>query len=95
MKNNKKIFVIAGIILLVILIGGIIILTKDGASSNLTPSVNNTTITEAGSYKMDLRIYGKYNNKGINNIIMVTNYKDTDKDITITSGEKEEKYLVK
>lgn len=94
-KNKNKLFIIAGIVLAIILVGVIVILTKDGGSSSLTPSVNNTTIKESESYKMDLRIYGKYNNKGINNIIMVTNYKDTDKDITITAGEKEEKYLVK
>lgn len=92
--NKNKIFIIIGIVVVAILLV-VFVCNKDKTSNTLTPSVNNTTIKEAESYKLDLRIYGKYDNKGINNIIMVTNYKDTDKEITITKGEKEEKYLVK
>ena len=93
--NQNKMFVALGgfiaIVFLVIFFTG----AEKNVTNNLNNFVKNTTIEEAESYKMDLRIFGKYNNKGINKIIMVTNYKDTDKEITITSGEKEEKYLVK
>ena len=93
--KKNKVFLILAVVLVVAILGVILFLTKDKGKNNLKEFVNNTTIEKSESYKMDLRIYGKYNNKVINNIIMVTNYKNTDKEITINSGEKEEKYLVK
>ena len=95
-KSNKKIIIL--IIVLVIVLAfliGLIFNKKDSFDSRLSKSVNNTNVEKSGSYRMDLRIYGIYNNKGINNIIMINNYKNTDKDITITVGDKEEKYLIK
>ena len=93
-KNKLIILVILVIIAIVFIMG--IVLNKKGISVNkLSDSVSNTSLEKAKSYRMDLRIYGIYNNKGINNIIMINNYKNTDKDITITVGDKEEKYLIK
>ena len=93
-KKNKLIIIV--IILIVLLVVGIILFKVfNNKEGKLTTSVNSTNIEETESYKMDLRIYGKYNEESINDIIMVSNYKNTDKEITITSKEKEEKYVVK
>ena len=93
-KNKLIILVILVIIAIVFIMG--IVLNKKGISVNkLSDSVSNTSLEKAKSYRMDLRIYGIYNNKGINKIIMVNNYKNTDKEITVTVDGKEEKYLIK
>jgi len=98
--NDNKKLVLGAILVVVLLVVAIILsvinVKENNKTNTLTPSVNNTTIEEVGSYKMDLRIFGTYNKKGIYNTIMVTNYENSDKEITITGrGETEEKYLVK
>ena len=94
-SKNKLLILSALVIVAIILVMGVIVKNSNKESNKLTESANKTSVEKAKSYRMDLRIYGTYNNKGINKIIMVNNYKNTDKDISITVDGKEEKYLVK
>ncbi|MDD6878940.1 MAG: hypothetical protein PUD59_01765 [bacterium] len=97
----KKILVLLGVVLVVLLV--IVIFRKNTnifGNNSLKNYSDKTVISDTTTgYTLDLRIYGTINNKKINNIIRVSNYKNTDKDITVNklSGEKEEvyKYLVK
>ena len=89
-KSKNKLLILSILVMCVIVKN-----SSNKESNKLTESANKTSVKEAKSYRMDLRIYGTYNNKGINKIIMVNNYKNTDKDISITVDGKEEKYLVK
>ena len=94
-SKNKLLILSALVIVAIILVMGVIVKNSNKESNKLSNSANKTSVEKAESYRMDLRIYGTYNNKGINKIIMVNNYKNTDKDISITVDGKEEKYLVK
>ena len=95
-SKNKLLILSVLVIVAIILVMCVIVKNSSNKESNkLTESANKTSVEKAKSYRMDLRIYGTYNNKGINKIIMVNNYKNTDKDISITVDGKEEKYLVK
>ena len=95
-SKNKLLILSVLMIVAIILVMCVIVKNSSNKESNkLTESANKTSVEKAESYRMDLRIYGTYNNKGINKIIMVNNYKNTDKDISITVDGKEEKYLVK
>ena len=96
-KSKNKVLILSVLVIVtVILVMCVIVKNSNNKESNkLTESANKTSVEKAKSYRMDLRIYGTYNNKGINKIIMVNNYKNTDKDISITVDGKEEKYLVK
>ena len=95
-SKNKLLILSVLVIVAVILVMCVIVKNSNNKESNkLSNSANKTSVEKAKSYRMDLRIYGTYNNKGINKIIMVNNYKNTDKDISITVDGKEEKYLVK
>ena len=103
MKKNKTLI----IIILVLVIGalaffvfkpkmGFISNSKVGKSASSTKIENNDKMN---SYKLDLRINGNYKNKRYFEIVMVTNYQNKEKDITITKstdkGEEEYEYLVK
>ena len=95
-KSKNKLLILSVLMIVAIILVMCVIVKKSNKESNkLTESANKTSVEKAESYRMDLRIYGTYNNKGINKIIMVNNYKNTDKDISITVDGKEEKYLVK
>lgn len=95
-SKNKLLILSVLMIVAIILVMCVIVKNSSNKESNkLTESANKTSVEKTESYRMDLRIYGTYNNKGINKIIMVNNYKNTDKDISITVDGKEEKYLVK
>ena len=94
-SKNKLLILSVLVIVAVILVMCVIVKNSNKESNKLAESANKTSVEKAKSYRMDLRIYGTYNNKGINKIIMVNNYKNTDKDISITVDGKEEKYLVK
>ena len=95
-SKNKLLILSVLVIVAIILVMCVIVKNSNNKESNkLSNSANRTSVEKAKSYRMDLRIYGTYNNKGINKIIMVNNYKNTDKDISITVDGKEEKYLVK
>ena len=96
-KNKNKLLILSVLVIVAIILVMFVIVKKSNnkESNKLTESANKTSVEKAESYRMDLRIYGTYNNKGINKIIMVNNYKNTDKDISITVDGKEEKYLVK
>lgn len=102
MSRNKKVIIL---LLIVLSIVGIILIfiNKDsnlGKNSNFKEYVSKSEISDSTTgYTLDLRIYGTYNNKKINNIIRTSNYKNTDKDITVTklNNDKDEvyNYLVK
>lgn len=95
-KSKNKLLILSVLVIVAVILVMCVIVKKSNKESNkLTESANKTSVEKAKSYRMDLRIYGTYNNKGINKIIMVNNYKNTDKDISITVDGKEEKYLVK
>lgn len=95
-KSKNKVLILSVLVIVTVILVMCVIVKKSNKESNkLTESANKTSVEKAKSYRMDLRIYGTYNNKGINKIIMVNNYKNTDKDISITVDGKEEKYLVK
>ena len=95
-KSKNKLLILSVVVIVAVILVMCVIVKKSNKESNkLTESANKTSVEKAESYRMDLRIYGTYNNKGINKIIMVNNYKNTDKDISITVDGKEEKYLVK
>ena len=94
-SKNKLLILSILVIIVIILVMCVVVKNSNKESNKLSNSANKTSVKEAKSYRMDLRIYGTYNNKGINKIIMVNNYKNTDKDISITVDGKEEKYLVK
>lgn len=98
MKKSVKmmiiILVIGGLLLL-----GLNVMKKEG-NSKLKPNVEKTEISEETTgYKLDLRIFGTYEKKNINEIVMVTNFKNTDKEITLSkiNGTEtvEKKYVVK
>ena len=99
--KNKRIIIVVIIILVVAVV--LLLGTKKvsiGGTSKLKENVVKTEISEETTgYRLDLRIYGTYNKKSINKIIMVNNYKNTDKEIRITdlsSGRDSEKiFLVK
>lgn len=100
MKDKKSIF----IILIVLVIVGVLLLglnkKNKGESIKLDKPISNTEISEdATGYKLDLRIFGTYEKRVINEIVMVTNYKNTDKDIRVTSvkgtSSTEKNYLIK
>ena len=93
--NNKLIIFGVLIVLLILIIIGLLAIRKNNSSNSLTPTVENTSIEKSKSYKLDLRIYGTYNDKSVNKIIMVTNYENTDKEIMIIDNSKEENYIVK
>lgn len=94
--KSKKIIILSILVIVVILLViGLIVSKKVIKSNKLTSYVDNTSIEKISGYRMDLRIYGTYNNKNINKIIMINNYKDTNKDITISDGDKEEHYIIK
>ena len=93
--NNKLIIFGVLIVLLILVIIGLFAIRKNSSSNSLTPTVENTSIEKSKSYKLDLRIYGTYNDKSVNKIIMVTNYENTDKEIMIIDNSKEENYIVK
>ena len=93
--NNKLIIFGVLIVLLIVVIMGLLAVRKNNSSNSLTPTVENTSIEKSKSYKLDLRIYGTYNDKSVNKIIMVTNYENTDKEIMIIDNSKEENYIVK
>lgn len=94
-SKNKLLILSVLVIIVIILVMCVVVKNSNKESNKLSNSANKTSVKEAKSYRMDLRIYGTYNNKGINRIIMVNNYKNTDKDISITLDGKEERYLVK
>lgn len=95
-SKNKLLILSVLVIVAIILVMCVIVKNSNNKESNkLSNSANRTSVEKAKSYRMDLRIYGTYNNKGINKIIMVNNYKNTDKEITVTVDGKEEKYLIK
>ena len=96
-KRVKVVLIILAIIGLLSLGLGII---KKGGNSKLKPNVEKTEISEETTgYKLDLRIFGTYEKKNINEIVMVTNFKNTDKEITITKINEtktvEKKYVIK
>ena len=93
--NNKLIIFGVLIVLLIVVIIGLLAVRKNNSSNSLTPTVENTSIEKSKSYKLDLRIYGTYNDKSVNKIIMVTNYENTDKEIMVIDNSKEENYIVK
>ena len=93
--NNKLIIFGVLIVLLIVVIIGLLAIRKNSSSNSLTPTVENTSIEKSKSYKLDLRIYGTYNDKSVNKIIMVTNYENTDKEIMVIDNSKEENYIVK
>ena len=96
-KRVKVVLIILAIIGLLSLGLGII---KKSGNSKLKPNVEKTEISEETTgYKLDLRIFGTYEKKNINEIVMVTNFKNTDKEITITKINEtktvEKKYVIK
>ena len=56
-----------------------------GSSNILTKNANKTTASTSSGYRLDLRIYGTYNNKRINKIVSASNYKNQDKTITVSN----------
>ena len=100
MKNKRIIIVV--IIALVIVLGlllGIKGLNNRGSSKLSKPASTTEISEETTGYTLDLRIYGTYNKKQINEIIRVTNHKNTDKDIRLTIINEtetiEKSYVVK
>jgi len=93
----KKKNIIVVVLVAVLLVLGIVVVFLN-RESELTKYSENTVIAKTESYKLDLRIYGSYDKKSYNKIIMVSNHKNTDKNITITDMGEEEKvteYVVK
>jgi len=93
----KKKNIVVVVLVAVLLVLGLVVVFLN-RESELTKYSENTVIEKTESYKLDLRIYGSYDKKSYNKIIMVSNYKNTDKNITITDSGKEEKvteYVVK
>lgn len=82
MKKNLKIIV--PVALVVIAVVAVVLFLIFGKTSILTKNVEKTVATESKGYKLDLRIFGTYNNKSVNKIITVSNYKNEDKTITVS-----------
>ncbi len=80
MNKNNKIIMMALIIIAALLLG--FLTTKKAVTGKLSKPVGETVISkDITGYKLDLRIYGTYEKKSINEIVMVTNFKNTDKEI--------------
>lgn len=76
MKNKKNIVVLGIVFVLLLCVGC--------SSSKLSSYVDNTKIGKnTTSYRLDLRIYGTYNKKNIRRTVMIDNYMNTDKRITM------------
>ena len=82
-KKSKKVIIIAIVVVAAIFAG--VLFMSSNKTSVLSPNVNKTVSTKSNGYRLDLRIYGEYNSKKINNIITVSNYKDEDKTITVSN----------
>lgn len=93
--KSKIIVIIIVVVLLLIGIIGAIWYTSNSEKNSLKEYAENSSIEKNESYKMDLRIWGELDGKALNYVIMTTNYKNAEKDIRITKGEKEENYIVK
>jgi len=93
---KKKNIVVVVLVAVLLVLGFVTVFLN--RESELTKYSENTVIEKTESYKLDLRIYGSYDKKSYNKIIMVSNHKNTDKNITITDMGEEEKvteYVVK
>lgn len=82
MMKNKKILI--GIILIVIAIIGVIICACTGGSE-LSKYADNTRIGDKTTgYRLDLRIYGTLEKETIRKSVMIDNYKNTDKEVSVS-----------
>ena len=86
MIKNKKILI--GIILVVVgVVIGIIVGINSG-NSKLAKYADNTKIGDKTvSYRLDLRIYGTFNRENIRKSVVIDNYKNTDKTVSISGLE--------
>ena len=74
MKNKNILIIMIFILLLCVGCG----------NSKLSSYADNTKIGKSTTgYKLDLRIYGKYNGKNVKKTVMIDNYKNTDKKVNI------------
>ncbi len=83
MIKNKKILI--GIVLVIVgIVVGIIVCINTG-NSKLSKYADNTMIGDkTSSYRLDLRIYGTLNNNKVRKNVMIDNYKNTDKRVTMS-----------
>ena len=83
--KKKRIFIIAGALVLVVAVAlGITFFCKT-SRSELSKFADKTSVEESNGYKLDLRIWGTYDKKRVNKIIVVSNYKNEDKTITVSN----------
>ena len=82
MKNKKNIIIIA--VVLVIVLALLLGLTLNKNTSKLKNNAEKTEIGETTGYRLDLRIFGSFNDIKINEIVMVNNYKNSDKQVNFT-----------
>lgn len=96
--HSRKIIRIITILGGFFLVVGVILqfLVKD---AKIVGDALNTQINKnITGYRLDLRINGIYKNKVVNETVMVNNYKNTDKEISIFTKQTEngeEKYIIK
>lgn len=100
MKKNKVILIVAVLVLLAAVGAAVLLLTGRG-DAKLKSYANKTEVAATKGYRFDLRISGSYgkNKNRINEIIIISNYNNTDKSINVTkvaNGEDERReYLLK
>ena len=83
MKNKKSLIIIIAVVLVMVL-ALLLGLSLNKESSKLKTNAEKTEIGDTTGYRLDLRIFGTYNKTKINEIVMVNNYKNSDKSITFT-----------
>lgn len=93
--KKKKIFIIVGILVLAVACAlGICFFTRE-SKSELSKYADKTSVKESNGYKLDLRIWGTYEKKRVNKMIIVSNFKDEDKVVTISNLISSNPLLVK
>ena len=99
MKNKKSLIIIIAVVLVIVL-ALLLGLFMNKESSKLKTNAEKTEIsTDTTGYRLDLRIFGTYNKTKINEIVMVNNYKNSDKQVNFTKvsdgKETTREFLVK
>ena len=82
MEKKSKLMLPVGIIVVIAIAFALFMCF--GKNSALTSNAKKTSSTVSNGYRLDLRIFGEYNNKRVNKIITVSNYKNEDKTITVS-----------
>lgn len=82
MKNVKKL----------VLIGVLVLLLTGCSNKNFVKNYKQMIVKDKGinGYTLDLRIYGNYKNKIINELVRVQNYKNNQYEIRVSKGIQDE-----